>query len=220
MNTSKIVQVGFGEQVYRRLKKMILSGELEPGEKIPEGKIASMYNVSRTPIREAIRKLNDYGLVETYPRSYSIVTKISPEQARSIGEFRAELEKFAIHLLFQKERFDEKLLHNLQKISDECIELMEKMGARDLAFEKDTDFHHLLIKAAGNEYLYEAYERLDASIQLVRLNMHVTPETFVGYIEQHYGILDMIRQKNEHRAIELIDHHIYRAFMVNSSHIS
>ncbi len=212
MDAPKIVQIGFGEQVYYHLKEMILSGELAPGEKIPEGRIASMFNVSRTPIREAIKKLNEYGLVETFPRSYSIVTDITAEQARSIGELRTALENFALHLIISRDLADESFLKDLENISDECIKLMADEGQRAAAFEQDTEFHHRLIEATGNEYLYEAYERLDARIQLVRLNMKASTETFTGYIRQHYEIIDMIRRKNEAEATRLMDSHIYKAF--------
>jgi len=74
-----------------------------------------------------------------------------------------------------------------------------------------------LIEATGNEYLYEAYERLDARIQLVRLNMKASTETFTGYIRQHYEIIDMIRQKNEKGATRLMDTHIYKAFATHST---
>jgi len=217
MDAPKIVQIGFGEQVYYHLKEMILSGELAPGEKIPEGRIATMFNVSRTPIREAIKKLNEYGLVETFPRSYSIVTDISAEQARSIGELRTALENFALHLIISRDRADESFLAELERISDECIKLMADEGQRAAAFEHDTEFHHKLIEATGNEYLYEAYERLDARIQLVRLNMKASTETFTGYIRQHYEIIDMIRQKNEKGATRLMDTHIYKAFATHST---
>ncbi len=212
MGKQKIVQVGFGEQVFQHLKHMILSRELAPGERIPEGKIASLFNVSRTPIREAIKKLNEYGLVETTPRSFSVVTMISPLQARNIGELRTALEKFALHLIFEKNCADEKLLKRLKTACDESIAAMQDEKNWKKAFEKDTEFHHIIITASGNEYLLEAYERLDTRIQLVRLNMDVSSETFIRDIRQHYGIIDMIEAKKETQAIELLDAHVYNSF--------
>ncbi|NCB00769.1 MAG: GntR family transcriptional regulator [Spirochaetia bacterium] len=212
MKTTKIEQIGFGEQVYNHLKRMILSGELSFGEKIPEGKIATMFQVSRTPIREAIKKLSEYGLVETFPRSYSKVTSISAEQAKSIAELRTVLEKFALHLLIAKKGVDSTILDEMKELSDECISLIADEEQRGQAFMKDTEFHLKMIEATGNEYLYETYEKLDARIQLVRLNMSVTSETFISYINQHYEIINLIREKNEAKALTLIDKHIYKEF--------
>ncbi len=212
MEKHKIVQLGYGEQVYQHLKHMILSRELTPGERIPEGRIATLFNVSRTPIREAIKKLNEYGLVETFPRSFSVVTKISTKQAIDIGELRTAYENFALHLIFQKKLINDKLLKTLRKASDESVEAMQGNKDWEKAFEKDTEFHHAIISAADNEYLSEAFEKLDTRIQLVRLNMNVTPETFIEDIRQHYGVIEMLESGNEEEAIKRLDSHIYNSF--------
>ncbi|MCF7944813.1 MAG: GntR family transcriptional regulator [Spirochaetia bacterium] len=215
-----IEQQCLSEQVYHNLKLMILSGVLNPGERIPEGKIAEMFQVSRTPIREALKKLSDYGLVDLKPRSRSTVTEITMEQAQHIAELRSALENFGIQLLLERVasgEIDSDIFTELQEIADECRRLVVEEDNRAKAFEKDTEFHLKLIEASHNEYLYEAYERLDARIQLVRLNMHVTNEEFLWYISQHGDLLNVMQKGDIKAAQELMHKHVFYSFNYTSN---
>ena len=93
---AKCVQNSLSDQVYTMLKEQILSGELKGGMKIPEESLAEQFGVSRTPIREAIRRLSEYGLVTIKPRSYATVSVISSEEASDIARVRVTLEQLAI----------------------------------------------------------------------------------------------------------------------------
>ena len=73
------------EQVCRRIKHLIMHHVLKPGQKIPEDELAGMLQTSRTPVREALRKLSGEGLVTIYPKRYAEVTYFTPEMARSLG---------------------------------------------------------------------------------------------------------------------------------------
>ncbi len=212
MGKQKSVPQGYGEQVFQHLKHMILSRELAPGERIPEGEVAALLHVSRTPVREAVRKLSEYGLVDMIPRSFSVVTQIRPHQATAVGELRTALETFALNLVFEKHTNDEKLLSRLKEACDESIRAVKDERDWQKAFEKDTEFHHLIIFASRNSYLQEAYNLLDTRIQLVRLNMNVNEETFIRDILQHYAVIDMIRAGDSSEAVRLLESHIYNSF--------
>lgn len=212
MGKQKRVPQGYGEQVFQHLKHMILSRELAPGERIPEGEVAALLHVSRTPVREAVKKLSEYGLVDTVPRSFSVVTQISPHQATTVGELRTALETFALNLVFEKNTINENLLTRLREACDASIIAVRDHKDWQKAFEKDTEFHHRIIRASKNEYLWEAYERLDTRIQLVRLNMDVNEETFIRDIRQHYGVIDMIEAGRKSEAVHLLESHIYNSF--------
>ncbi len=89
---------------YHYIKRLILSGKLKGGEKIPEEKIAQQFGVSRTPIREALRRLEEYGLVYLKPRSYAEVISFSPKDAEQVACIRAQLEMLSARLWLNMER--------------------------------------------------------------------------------------------------------------------
>ena len=72
---------------------------LKGGKRIPEEKVAQQFGVSRTPIREALRRLEEYGIIRVKPRSYAEVVGLSPKEARHISIVRAELETLSVRLL-------------------------------------------------------------------------------------------------------------------------
>ena len=84
--------------VFKTLREAILTGELEPGERLMEIKLADKLGVSRTPIREAIRKLEIEGLVNMTPRKGAVVAEISEEDLQNVLEVRRVLEKLAVEL--------------------------------------------------------------------------------------------------------------------------
>ena len=100
----KIVSRSLSDQVYELVKSEILKGNIKAGSKISEDALALQFGVSRTPIREAIRRLSEYGLVTLSPRSHAAVVKISDKVALDIASLRIDLEFFAIDNL-QKELF-------------------------------------------------------------------------------------------------------------------
>ncbi|MDO8944225.1 MAG: GntR family transcriptional regulator, partial [Desulfobacterales bacterium] len=80
-STYEIHRQSLSEQVYHYIKRLILSGEIRGGEKIPEEKVAQRFGVSRTPIREALSRLEEYGLIQIKPRSYAEVVALEPHEA-------------------------------------------------------------------------------------------------------------------------------------------
>src|SRR5690554_1829361 len=86
------------EMAYDKIKEMILHLEIKPGERIPEERITEIVKCSRTPVREALRKLNEEGLVVSYPGRYSEVAKYSKEDIKKIGELRLAQDLLACQL--------------------------------------------------------------------------------------------------------------------------
>ena len=95
MKSFQLKQPSLSDQAYQYIKGLILSGEIKGGERIPEEKVGQSLGVSRTPIREALKKLSEYGLVHIKPRSYAVVINLEKEEAIQINEIRALLETYA-----------------------------------------------------------------------------------------------------------------------------
>ena len=201
----QIQRQSLSEQVYNYIKRLILSGELEGGQKIPEEKIAQQFGVSRTPIREALRRLNEYGLVYLKPRSYAIVVALDPEEAEQVSQVRAQLEVLSTRLLVEKGRQED--FDALELIAQECEKALE---ADDIAtsFEKDSQFHLGIAKRTGNRHLFELFEKIDAKMQLLRLVLHLPHEKLSKFIAHHKSLLQHMRNHDKEAAEALMERHI------------
>jgi GntR family transcriptional regulator, rspAB operon transcriptional repressor len=195
-----ITRKSLSDQVYDHIKTMILSGELKGGERVPEAQLSELFGVSRTPLREALKKLSEYGLIYLKPRSYAEVAVISEEEAKQIAVVRLDLEILCAKLFSEQassDKYDE-----ISKISDECLAAADE-EKKALAFEFDSLFHLTIAENCGNSILYEIYEKLDARVQLLRLNQSLDSENLKGYIKQHKRLIDAMKNR-EHRFISSI----------------
>ena len=200
-----ITRKSLSDQVHDHIKRMILSGELKGGERVPEATLSKLFGVSRTPLREALKKLSDYGLIYIKPRSYAEVVIISEEEAREIAEVRINLEILSAKLFSknaQPEHFRE-----LREISLKCLEL-NNSGDKAGSFEMDSLFHLKIVEHCGNKCLYEIFEKLDARIQLLRLNQQLEKDTLTDYIKQHNILITAIENSEENIINSILITHI------------
>jgi len=201
----QIHRQSLSEQVYNYIKRQILSGELEGGQKIPEETIAQQFGVSRTPIREALRRLNEYGLVYLKPRSYAIVVDLEPQEATHVAQVRAQLEILAVRQLAEEGTPDD--FEALEQIANECEDAL-KSGDIATTFEKDSQFHIEIAKRTGNRHLFELFEKIDAKMQLLRLVLHLPYKDLNRFIAHHHPLLQHMRSRNKEAAEALIQTHI------------
>ncbi len=193
------------DQVYHHIKQLILSGVLQGGEKIPEEKVAQQLQVSRTPIREALRKLENYGLVEIKPRSYAIVMDLDPSEAPQIAIIRLSLEKLSCTLLC--DNVNDQDIFALKEIAAKCVTLMEENNLAE-EFELDSQFHLEIARRTNNKHLYEIMEKLDAKIQMLRLRQKTPKSELINYVNQHEEIIRLLSNKNKESLLALIETHI------------
>lgn len=201
----RIERRSLAEQVFAHIKRMILSGELPGGHPISEEEIAQEFGVSRTPAREAIRRLEEYGLVTNKRHKVAEVIKIDIAEAEKIAEVRARLESLAGRLL--AERATEEDLSVLQNLADEC---KAHLTAGDVGstFEKDSCFHLEIAARSGNPYLLELMERLDAKVQLCRLAGCLTIEKITrAVVHEHDEIVAAIARQDTAEAARLLEFH-------------
>jgi len=193
------------EIVLEALREAIVSGVLEPGERLMEIQLAEELGVSRTPIREAIRKLELEGFVVMIPRKGAYVAGVSYKDVKDVFEIRAALEGLAAGLA-------------AEKITDEEIEQMERV----LHYEKepenleemiqaDTDFHALLYKASRNEKLIGILANLREQIQRFRATSLAVPGRVKYAIAEHREILEAIARHDVKEAQALATAHIETA---------
>lgn len=201
----EIHRQSLSDQVYHYIKRMILSGAIRGGEKIPEEKVAQQFGVSRTPIREALNRLEEYGLITIKPRSYAVVVALEPREAGQLAIIRSQLETLAVSLLTDcgtNEGFRE-----LELLVRECNALIA-VGDIATTFEKDSLLHLEIARRTGNRHLYEICEKLDAKVQLLRLVLRIPLEKLKLYVKHHDAIVDAMKRRDKESAVALMKHHI------------
>lgn len=204
-----ITQKSLSDQVYDHIKSMILSGELKGGERVPETQLSNLFGVSRTPLREALKKLSEYGLVYLKPRSFAEVAIIDEEEAKQIAEVRLNLEILSATLLAKNG--SESVFQELKELSNSCLQAAHE-GHRSEAFELDSKFHLTIAEKSGNKVLYDIYERLDARIQLLRLNQNLIIESLQDYIKQHSRLLEAMKNGEIRLLTSILSKHIIHDF--------
>ena len=138
--------------VFNPLRQAILKGELEPGERLMEIQLADRLGVSRTPIREAIRKLELEGLVLMIPRKGAEVAKISEKSLRDVLEVRRSLEELAIELACQ--RMTESDIKELEEAQEAFRVAIHSADAMTIA-ETDEHYHDIIYNGTGNNRLVQ-----------------------------------------------------------------
>ena len=152
--------------VFKTLRQAILKGELEPGERLMEIQLAERLGVSRTPIREAIRKLELEGLVLMIPRRGAEVAKISEKNLRDVLEVRRSLEELAIDLACQ--RIQEEELETLREAQKEFAAAVAAGDAMEIA-QTDEKFHEIIYSGTGNQKLMQILSNLREQMYRYRL---------------------------------------------------
>lgn len=193
------------DQIFDIIKRMILSGKLEAGQKIPEESIAASLKVSRTPIREALQKLQQVGIIEIVPRSFAQVVKLKPEDRKHIGEVRMQLELLTARLISQTAADED--IAALKEISEACLALAKK-GDKASVYEKHSEFHLEMALRTGNPYLYDMMKSIDVKVQLLRVSGYVRAEQIIENLSFHPRIIDAIARHDGEEAEQLTMEHL------------
>jgi DNA-binding GntR family transcriptional regulator len=201
----KCIQNSLSDQVYTMLKEQILNGHLKGGVKIPEESLAEQFGVSRTPIREAIRRLAAHGLVTIKPRSHAVVTAITKEEALDIARVRIALEQLAVDSIEEEDYHAS--VKELSRYAADCQYAMG-IGDRATVFLQDSLFHLTLVNASQNKALIFLYERLDAKIQQLRIARNLPDDNLSHCLNQHVQMMSLLKSGEKERCKALIREHV------------
>lgn len=192
------------EVVFETLREAIISGQLSPGERMMEVQLAEEMGVSRTPVREAIRKLELEGFVVMIPRKGAYVAGISYKDIADVFEIRAALESLAAGLA--AERITEEELEDLERT------LLQVSSADTTNIvERDTDFHDIIYQASRNTRLIQIINNLREQIQRFRTTSLAFPGRMKEAIEEHKKMTEAIAERNVQLAQNLALEHIENA---------
>lgn len=191
--------------VFNTLREAILKGQLAPGERLMEIRLAERLGVSRTPIREAIRKLELEGLVLMIPRKGAEVAKISTKSLRDVLEVRRSLEELAIELACQ--RITEAQLEELEKAKEVFAEALKTKEVMHIA-ESDEKFHDIIYQATGNVRLVQILNNLREQMYRYRLEYIKYEEKRQVLMIEHERILKAVKTRNIPEAKAAVREHI------------
>lgn len=191
--------------VFNTLRQAIITGEFAPGERLMEISLANRLGVSRTPVREAIRKLELEGLVIMIPRKGAQVARITEKNLRDVIEIRTVLEEFAAVLAC--ERIDQSGLHDLHQAHEDFIRSVENGDILDIV-DKDETFHDTIFRATNNDRLISIINNLREQFYRYRMEYVKDIRQRSNLVEEHRELLDAISSRDSIKAKELMKTHL------------
>ena len=196
------------EIVFEHLREAIISGKLRPGERLMEMQLAEEMGVSRTPVREAIPKLELEGLVIMVPRRGAYVSDLTIKDVAETYEIRSALESLAAGLAAERITANEG--EELERI---LVQIGQCIENNDLnrSLELDEQFHNVLYQASKNDRLVQIINNLRESIQRFRAITMGTPGRLEAVFNEHMKIVEAISDRNPELAELLAQEHIENA---------
>lgn len=193
------------EMVYEELKMQILKGTIVPGTRLMEVDLADEMGVSRTPIREAIRKLEKEGLVTIEPRRGAYASQISTKDMVEILEVRQNMEGLAA--AFAASRITPEQLRELKQVSENYNNAVIEGNMEDM-IKYDTRFHRIIVESCKNKVLVTMIEQLQELVLRFRYIYYDNFRRAENMPSEHKVILEAIEQGDTETAREAADVHI------------
>ncbi len=191
--------------VFNTLREAILRGDLVPGERLMELQLAAKLGVSRTPIREAIRMLEQEGLAITIPRKGAIVAGMTEKDMQDVLEIREALEELSVQVACDKITDEEiaKLRESMEK-----FETSLKSGDIKRMAETDVEFHDVIYQATDNPKLINMLNNLREQMYRYRVEYLKNPSNHEQLLQEHEAIYRGIMKKDKDAVTEMIRRHI------------
>lgn len=196
------------QRVYDHVKARILDATYAGGDLLTEGRLGDVTGVSRTPVREALLRLEAEGLLRLYPKKGALVVPVSAREAADIIEARVLVETWSAPRAWTAREW----------LVDELAPLVDAMGAHRargdvVGFsEADRTFHERIVAAAGNDVLARLYRSLRERQLCINVAvMRVSGERMDAAVSDHTQIVDLLRGDDEQAFLELTESHLQRA---------
>lgn len=194
--------------VQQALERMITLGEIGPGDKLNEAALAERLGVSRGPVREAFRVLEEAGLLTLKKNRGVYVRQIPLQEALEIYELRAMMEAHVGAVLAASA--SEEQLASLQIMIDSMEQAVQAQDGA-LYYRLNVEFHETLVSFAGNRKMYLLYRRMTRELGLFRRRNLAAHDLMTGSIQEHREVLAAIRSRNAERAADTLRHHVMQS---------
>ena len=196
------------EIIFRQLEGMILSGKIQPGERINESKLSNLLGVSRAPIREALRLLASNGILEIRANRGMFVRDIQIKEVEELYDIRAALDVLAGERA--AERIDEEHIQVLDKWMQEmavCVEVNDT----DAYYRANIAFHAAIVEISGNANLLSIYEGVCKQMSLFRRISLSLPGQLRLSLQRHKKIVEAVKSKDSAKAANVMRNHTLEA---------
>lgn len=200
-NSKPINRFSMREEVYNTLLDWIMEGILRPGEKVLDKDLAERLGVSRTPVREAIRRLEDKGLIESAANKWTRVARVSIEEPKKFYPIIWTLEELALE-------------QGMEKLCEKDFELMDRLNTKIAkavndgdaikASLTDTEFHNVYIEKSGNQHLIDILQDLKIKFRRVEVTYFGGSACAMVSVEEHAAILEALRNKDSEGAKSIV----------------
>lgn len=199
-----------GEYVHQEVKRSILDGVYRAGERIRESDITAQLGVSRTPVREAFRRLQSEGLLKFEPQRGAVVADLNRQEVAELYAMRQFLEGFAARLAAQHATDSEieamEYILEQTKIVDDKIHEFNQIN---------WELHNAIYAAAHNRFLIRSFEALSDSMSLLQGAKYIPPGRPDKLYEEHRQIVDAIKNRDPDAADAAAQNHVRRAFFMH-----
>ena len=192
-----------GQSAYQKLYAAIVSGQLKPGDRLRETELATLVGLSRTPVREAIRKLESDGIVEHKPHIGAVVKKLTQQEIVELYEMRIVLEKTAAAMAAKHASPAE-----IRKLEDLNSAMLDAMDHPRTVADLNRQFHDCIVHAARNRYLASSHKGLSNALLALGDTTLETPERIKSVTQQHKSIIDALIKGDEAEAVEAMSVHM------------
>ncbi|MDR6868787.1 DNA-binding GntR family transcriptional regulator [Microbacterium resistens] len=204
--------VGKTEQVYRYVREAIEAGTFAPGQALPESVLVEQTGASRTPVREALRRLAADQLVEISPRRAPIVTRLSLRQARSLFDYRRVLEPAAVRSIVARLGEEPALAARFTAIGegfDGLVDQPYSPAFADRFSELTRSFDETVVELTPNEYLARAIVDLRPHVSRLRRIAHADVGRLAESVREHIEMCRAIVDRDADRAAAVCTHHLF-----------
>ena len=202
------------DKAYFYLRDLIVSGDVKGGELLTEKKIGEKLNMSRTPVKRALTRLEQEGYLKSVDGVGNIVRELSVKDLADIYELRIALEKIAI-----KSSINNISDMEISKLENDLKDILEKKQnlesiSNEYLIRKDEEIHMLILENSTNDYIKGIYSNIKSQIDRYQQEAYTSTDTTVESTEFHLEILDAIKRKNFEETTKILEEHLKWSYEV------
>jgi len=183
------------DHIYSELRKQIIDRSIPPGTKMTEARLSLQWSVSRTPIREVLRRLESEGLVSSTRFKGFVVDKVNFRDIEELYAIKISLEGLAGRLSTRIILEDQQKLKYLERLCRE-METLYKKGDIETYVARNTEFHNYICNSCGNKWLVKFMETVESHVQrFIVKSLHI-PNRIGKSVQEHWEIYDKLKMGN------------------------
>ena len=199
------------DTAFQQIREAIRSGKLKPGDRLVETQLAEEMQISRFPIREALRYLEKEGLVEAKPFKGTYVAQLTEQDMEELYSLRSAIEELAVRILIKS--IDDDKIKILESIVDDMVQASEDENI-DKMISEDLRFHQTICEMSGHRKLLDVWLNLENQLQIFLTIEKDLFENSYQYVTTHHPILEAIKSGKTRSAEKAIRDHLKLAMNV------